>query len=260
MIAGCSDGRTIRRAVMFACLLSSAAACRVSLSPLQNRIGVGTESYLIFTARGEGGQGDLYAASGSGGPVFPVTFTRVHETAPALSPDGLMLAYLRGRTAEDSAGFRIWVMNLLNGNEREIPRPGGGHPSHLGWSSDGRTLFIRTSSGDFQTPAPPARPDLQPADPAAAARALSVVLGDPVFARVVPCDSAGLCVETPGGNRSVLTADGAHPVRWGPDSVGYFVGSIFVVRPLGAGQAREVEWQKMPEGVGEGSGFGGSEK
>jgi hypothetical protein len=56
---------------------------------------VGSESYVVFEAAGEDGQGDLYASPAAGGPSFPVTFSRAHETAPALSPDGTMLAYLR---------------------------------------------------------------------------------------------------------------------------------------------------------------------
>ena len=47
-------------------------------------------------------------------------------------------------------------------------------------------------------------------------------------------------VEQPDGARSLFSADGRGPARWGSDSVGYFVGAAFFVRPLGPGRMREL--------------------
>ncbi|MEO8139520.1 MAG: hypothetical protein ABI742_07745, partial [Gemmatimonadota bacterium] len=60
-------------------------ACRGSLSPLSNKIEVGKEPYIVFTADGEGGVGDLFASPLQGETQFQITFTRVDERLPALS-------------------------------------------------------------------------------------------------------------------------------------------------------------------------------
>jgi hypothetical protein len=218
------------------------------LSPVKNRVAVGVESYVVFAADGENGEGDLYAGSASGGKAFRVTFTRVHESAPALSPDGIMLAFIRGSHAADSAGHRVWVMNLLNGAEREVPPFGpGANPERLGWSLDGGTLFVRTARGTFRVAAPPANPQPRAVEPAAEAAAdtmLAAPLGNPVVAIAADCDS-GVCVFTPSGSQ-VLTARGHHPFRWGADSVGYFNGEEIEVRPLGGGTTRQIHWSGSP--------------
>jgi len=232
-------------------LVTLLLGCRMSLSPLGNRLEVGAESYVVFEAGGEDGQGDLYASPASGGPIFPITFSRVHETAPALSPDGTMLAYIRAPRESDSAGYRVWVMNLLNGAEREVPVSPVGAPRRVAWSRDGQRLFVRTSGGDLVAPAPPASPGLQPATGAlqpAADSAFQVVLGDPPFAIVTRCaDGAGLCVSPDSGDAQVLASGGRDPFMWGTDSVGYFVGNDIEIRPLGGGLTRRMSWANSPD-------------
>ncbi len=229
------------------------------MSPVKNRVGVGVESYVVFDAPGEDGQGDLYVGSGSGGKVFRVTFSRVHETAPALSPDGVMLAFVRGARAEDSAGHRVWVMNLLNGAEREIASPEGAWPRRVAWSLDGGTLYLDTPRGVYRADAPPRSGPTTAVEAAERARAdttLSVPLGDPVRALAAPCDSGGgICALTPGGSQP-LAPRGRAAFRWGADSVGYFLDGRILVRPLGGGTTREVTWSGMPEGVGRATAFG----
>jgi hypothetical protein len=223
----------------------------MSLSPLGNRLQVGSESYVVFEAVGEGGQGDLYATPAGGGPSFPVTFSRVHETAPALSPDGTMLAYIRAPLEADSAGYRVWIMNLLNGAERELPESPGGAPRRVAWSRDGQRVFVRTSGGDLVASAPPASPSQEAvtgALQAVADSALEVVLGDPPFAIVTSCaGAAGLCVPSDSGAPQVLDAGGRDPFVWGPDSVGYFVGNDIEIRPLGGGATRRLNWARSPD-------------
>ena len=244
--------RVTCRLALVTCHLSlvTLVGCRVSLSPVKNRVGVGVESYVFFDADGEDGQGDLYVGSASGGKVFRATFTRVHESSPALSPNGIMLAFIRGSHAADSAGHRVWVMNLMNGAEREVPEPGAGaFPQRLAWSLDGTTLYVRTSRGDFQTAAPPADPRLVAVDrasQAAADTALRVPLGLPVIAIAEPCDSGGgICARTPSGAQR-LSPVGRDAFRWGADSVGYFIGNGIEVRPLGGGSTRQLRWTGIP--------------
>jgi hypothetical protein len=228
--------------------LLTVIGCRVSLSPVKNRVGVGVESYVVFDADGENGEGDLYAGSASGGKAFRVTFTRVHESSPALSPDGIMLAFIRGPHAGDSAGHRVWVMNLLNGAERETPELGeGGFPQRLGWSADGRTIFVRTSRGDYRFSAPPVAPEPKLVDAVsqpAADTALGVPLGTPIMGLAQPCDS-GVCAITRGGSQ-VLSPTGRDVLRWGTDSVGFWSGNAIQVRPLGGGTTRELRWTGTP--------------
>lgn len=223
----------------------------MSLSPLGNRLEVGSDAYLVVEAVGEDGQGDLYATPTGGGPLFPITFSRAHETAPALSPDGTMLAYIRAARETDSAGFRVWIMNLVNGAERELPVSPVGAPRRVAWSRDGQRVFVRTTGGDLVAPAPPASPSLEPAIGAmlaAADSALQVVLGDPPFAIVTRCtDGAGLCVPSDSGVAQVLAPGGRDPFAWGTDSVGYFVGNEIEIRPLGGGATRRLNWARSPD-------------
>ncbi|MEO8198995.1 MAG: hypothetical protein ABI679_00605, partial [Gemmatimonadota bacterium] len=225
--------------------------CKMSMSPIKNHIGVGEESYVVFEADGEAGQGDLYAGSASGGPVYRITYSRAHESSPALSPDGAMLAFIRGGTREDSVSFRVWIMNLLSGAERELPSlADSAFPRQLGWAPDGRTLFIRTTRGDFFTPAPPSKPGIKPVvleSSAAADSALEVRLGDDRRAKVTTCpDGRGLCVPADSGGSQPLTAEGRDAFRWGDDSVGFWIGDVVSVRPLGGGVTREIRWAEMP--------------
>jgi hypothetical protein len=229
-------------------LFTVVLGCRVSLSPVKNRIGVGVESYVIFDAAGENGEGDLYAGSASGGKAFRVTFSRVHESSPALSPDGVMLAFIRGPHAADSAGHRVWIMNLLNGSEREMPEMGeGAYPQRVGWALDGSSLLVRTSQGDFRLAPPPGDPNPQPVAAAlqpGADTLLGVPLGLPVAGLAREC-AEGVCALTPGGE-TVLAEGGRTPFRWGRDSVAYFRGASIEIRPLGGGTTRHLRWADMP--------------
>lgn len=227
-----------------------AAACGGSLSPLANRLAVGREPYVVFVAAGEGAAGDLYASSAAGGPLFPITYTRVDESAPALSPDGILLAFVRTRSTSDTAGRSVWVMNLLNGAERELPGPvPGTRPSRVAWSGDGKTLYVRADRGDYRVNAPPEQPDPRPLGGGSlgADSALNVWVGEPAFARITNCaGKTALCSVDTAGDSGVIVVEGSGPVRWGSDSLGYFLGDGFYVRPLGAGAQRRIAWAGQP--------------
>lgn len=243
---------TMNRFRTAACSLaffSLLGGCRMSLSPLKNRIGIGVESYVVFDAPGESDEGDLFAVNAEGGQVFRITFSRAHEAAPALSPDGVMLAFIRGRTAVDTSGHRVWVMNLLNGAERKIELPeGAGAPVAVAWSGDGTRLFIRAGR-DYAASAPPKDPDVQPASPAGDS-AFRVLLGEPPVGEVVACpDGAGICARLGDGTVQVLTDRGRNALAWGSDSVAYLVGDQLEVRPLAGGNVRRPQWNGAPSGI-----------
>jgi hypothetical protein len=217
-------------------LLLLAVGCRGTLSPLSNRIDVGQEAYFVFVADGEDGMGDIFAATPVGGQAYQVTYTRLDERSPALSPDGVVLAFLR-RAHGDSGVAEPVFMNLANGAERTVKD--AGQVSTLAWSADGKRLYLRVPSGIMAVDAPPASPSLskvEAAEFAAADSAFKVLLGDPPVGEAMDC-AQGVCASLASGI-TVLAADGHSPSRWGSDSLVYAVGNDLLIRPLGGGATR----------------------
>ena len=213
-----------------------------TLPPLRGKIEVGREPYVVFVG-GSGVSGDLYAVRGEGGPVYPITFTPVAELRPALSPSGVEVAFVRGVSLRDSTPATVWVLNLLNGAERELSLPeGAGRPERIVWNPGGGSLMVQTSGGIYRIGAPPGKPNPQPVPPeerAAAESTLAVLLGDPIFAQVIPCQrEEDLCVVTRRGRQSILAQSASDPVRWGADSVAFFTHDLLQVRPLARGRPR----------------------
>ncbi len=208
---------------------------------------------MVLVGQGQGDQTDLFAGSAGGGEMFQLTYTRDRERSPMLDPTGAQLAFLR----EDPQGA-VWlvVMNLLNTAERETTVPtDAASVERVAWSHDGTRLYLRTGAGLFSTAAPPARLTLArlidgSTEAGAADSALSILLGDPPFAVVVRCPDGGLCARS-GNEDTPLTMDGRDPLRWTGDSVAYLVDQRVVVRPLGPGRSRELEWSGMPTGIRE---------
>ena len=218
------------------------AACRGSLSPLSNKVEVGQESYIVFAADGEDGVGDLFASSPGGGTAWQITFSRVDERLPALSPDGVMLAFDRGRLPGDTATRSVVVMNLLNGAERQVVAPGVLRPSALAWSADGERIVVRSGSSVMTVPAPPASGEPVDADSGDRAR-LDVRLGDPPEAEARICSGgAGVCVALQDGREVVLDSAATSPVAWYGDSVAYTLRGGWVIHPLAGGHTRLLEW------------------
>jgi hypothetical protein len=224
---------------------------------------VGTDPFVIFVGGTSRAGGDLYAVPGSGGAAIPVTFTAVGEMRPALAPDGGAVAFLRGGTLRDSTPASVWVMNLLNGAERQITLPRNAPaPSRVGWNEAGNELVIRAGDRLYRSPAPPADATailVTTAERARAESALAVLLGRPAFARVVRCaDLHDLCVEADTGTPGLLARDASGAARYGDDSVVVQIGRELVVRPLGPGHAREIEWSGLPPAPREPTAFGGA--
>jgi hypothetical protein len=231
--------------------VSLLAACSGTLPPLRGQMEVGRDAYAIFVGGGGAAGGDLYAVRTSGGPIIPVTFSSVGEMRPALSPDGSMTAFLRGASLRDSTPGSVWVMNLLSGAERELELPrGAGEPRQVGWDRDGRSLVIAAGSGLYRVIAPPAggKATLVPQDQRAEAEStLAVLLGAPAFARVVPCtEPEALCVVGDTGAPGLLAEHARDAARWGDDSVAFFVGNTVLIRPLGPGRPRRLDWDNPP--------------
>jgi hypothetical protein len=236
----------------FALVLLTGTACQDTFYPLKNRITPGLDPFIVFVAEGQGGARELWAAHTGGGRAYQLTYTLGDESAPALTPTGGVLAFLRSTGPGDSAGRRIWFMNLVTGAERDLPPlPDASIPSRLAFSADGTRLYVRTPTGLWRVDAPPAPAAVgrvTGVDSLAADSALTVYLGDPPFARIGACAvrTGWICAFPPGNEETPLQEGGVDPVRWGPDSVGYLVGDRLVVRSGGAGRSREVMWTGVP--------------
>ena len=226
--------------------LLGALACRGSLSPLSNRIAVGQEPYVVFVADGEEDVGDLFAAKPAGGAVYQITFTRVDERLPALSPDGTMLAFLRARAPGTVTGQVLVVMNLLNGAERQVDLEAR-TPDAIAWARDGRRLYLRVGHSLLRSSTPPSSLGLEPvpaAERLAAESLLSVLLGDPPLAEAVPCDGTGVCARFGDGTRQAIAPAASDPTRWLGDSIAYREAGQWIIRPLAGGRPRVLRMLK----------------
>ncbi len=227
-----------------------AMGCETVFPPLKGEVAIGRDPYGVLVG-GEDRASDLYVYDVSRNTVLPLTYTAVAELAPALSPDGVEVALLRAATLKDSLPGTAWVLNLRTGNEHELELPrDAGAPKRLGWATNGQAVFVDAEQGVYRFDAPfgKVKPRLVPAvERATADSSFAVLLGDPVFARVGRCPGgAGVCVVNDHAPPDVLAEDAHDPVRWGPDSVGYFVRDELRVRPLGPGHARHVDWNTPP--------------
>jgi hypothetical protein len=173
------------------------AACERGFLPLGGRFEIGRDPMVIFVGGDAPAGGDLYALQTDGGGAIPITFTVVGEMRPSLGPDGGQVAFLRGGSLTDSTPATVWVLNLVNGAERQVGLPPrAGPPEQVGWS-DGRTLVVRARGGVYRAPAP-------------------------------------------------LAEEASDAARWGDDSVAFLTGGRLMVRPVGPGRLRVVEWSAIP--------------
>lgn len=234
-------------------LLLGTAGC--NFSPLMNKIEIGQEPFVVVVGEGADGRADLFAVSAGGGAMTQLTYTTLLEVGPTLTPEGALLGFLRMRDTLAGTPREIVVMNLLNGSERRMDLPASaGQPQALGWSDDQTTLYVRTDRGRWALAAPPGDPSAREvaATDAAADTALTLWLGRPRFARAIECGT-GVCAVTARGDSAPLAPVGRDPMRWGNDSVAWFEGERLMVRSLGPGLSRRVEWSRAPSGVRDGA-------
>jgi hypothetical protein len=229
------------------------------VSPLGQRIPVGTGPFVILVGEGPDRQTDLFALDASGGEVVRLTFTRAREAAAALHPAGVVVAFLRRDAGTgDSSAASLVALNLINSSERDAPVPAEiGVARRVGWSPDGSRIYVLGDSGIAMSAAPPAAMAFARVDTASAAwpaadSATAVLFGTPAFARLETCakdciSSAAMpwCVVTPAGNKTELGRV-VSPLRWGSDSLAYVEDGKVVVRPLGSGVSRVIDWSRAP--------------
>jgi hypothetical protein len=250
------EGRRGHQGCRWAAGLAAALVAGCGLSPIDHRIRLGEEPFVVFVGEGADHNTDLFTTTTGGGHVYQLTFTRVIEQAPALAGGGRMVAFLRLRDTLPGTRRDVVIMNLENGAEKIIPLPvAAGLARALGWGADDRVVYIRADSGFWQADVPPAGvaattvPDV---GTQTAHQATGAWLGQPPFAEAIPC-SPGICLIGPRHDTAVLSATGRNPMRWGKDSVAWFEGNEIVVRPLGTGRARRITLQGAPANAREGS-------
>jgi hypothetical protein len=213
---------------------------------MRHHIEAGQEAFVVFVADAPDGRGDLYAMTPVGSDVVQLTFTLPAEWSPSVSPSGDVIAFLRSREEADTARVRVWLLNLLNGAERELPMPdSSGVPVRVAWAADGRELLVRSTRSIYRITAPPAAPRTEEVAGPAEAEALLLQVGSPAFARIDRCEgSMELCVYPDSGEAAPLAQGARDAARWGDDSVAYIQGDELVVRPLGPGRSRRVRWRE----------------
>src|SRR4051794_1133829 len=87
-----------------------------------------------------GANGGILSVASTGGPLTPLTPPGI-DYAPAASPDGLHIAFARGRD--------IWVMNADGSGQHAITTDGYSNADPA-WSPDGTKLvYASTISGSY---------------------------------------------------------------------------------------------------------------
>jgi hypothetical protein len=231
-------------------LLLLLSACGVT--PLTNKIDVGTEAFVIGVGEASDGMTDLFAASAAGGTVSRVTFNRLQEQKPRLSGSGTHLVFLRSSPVETAEPEpEIVRLDLRSMAERvaRLPREAG-RAIAAAWLPGDSVIAVRTDGAIWSLSAPLASSDftrLTGADSARADSALVVLLGDPPMAMVVDCGGGpGVCVRATSGETSTLDSSATSPLRWGADSIAYSMGGTVTVRPLAGGRSRTPPWRGAP--------------
>lgn len=226
------------------------AACGVT--PLTNKIDVGTDAFVIGVGEATDGMTDLFAASAAGGPVSRVTFNRLQEQVPRLSGSGTQLVFLRSSPVETTDPEpEIVMLDLRSMAERgtRLPREAG-PATAVAWLPGDSAIAIRTRDAIWSHPAVSASAEfsrLAGADSARADSALAVLLGDPPAAIVVDCDGgSGVCVRAASGETSTLDTTATAPLRWGADSIAYSLSGAVTIRPLAGGRSRTPPWRGAP--------------
>lgn len=230
-----------------AALLCLLAGCAVT--PLTRKIKLGQESFVIGVGEGSDEMTDLYAAPAGGGVFSRLTFNRAEERLPHIAPDGASVAFLRRGVGAASGTWSLVFLSLYTNAEQDVPLPAEvREPERLGWDAAGKIVVV-AAQGYFAVAAPPAQPAVHrlPADSAAVGDSLSrVLLGDPPQGMVRECVNNGLCILAATGELTLLDTLATGAVRWGADSVGYFLPGTFEVRPLAGGRSRRPAWSERP--------------
>ena len=107
--------------------------------------------WIAYGARvvsGEAYRSHLWVAPWRGGRARQLTRGVVRDTAPAISPDGRSIAFVRSPAGTEGEP-QIWIVPSNGGEARQLTRMphGAGSPR---WSPDGRTLALLAQAGEHR--------------------------------------------------------------------------------------------------------------
>ncbi len=247
------DASTGMRAAWLA-LLAGGAGC--GFTPLTNKVGVGSEAFVVIVGQGRDGAVDLFAAPAEGGRFYQFTFNLLVESNPTVGPSGTQLAFQRQATGQAA---EVVTLNLHNGTERAraLP-PEAGSVERIGFGSTDDSVVVATTGGLYLF----STAGVEPISGAPAAKLDSLTyerLGDPGFASLRPCRTGtGWCVAKPDGQETALAGDASDPIRWGDAAMAYLRNGTIEIRPLGGGRVRQPTWSHQPPGLGQPSHHPGS--
>lgn len=235
-------------------LLAGGAGC--GFTPLTNKVGVGSEAFVVVVGQGRDGAVDLFAAPAEGGRFYQFTFNLSVESNPTVAPSGTGLAFQRqtpGQPAE------VVMLNLHNGSERARALPlEAGSVERIGFASTDDSVVVAATGGIYLVTAA----GVEPGSAAEAARLDSLTyerLGDDGFASLRPCRAGtGWCVAKPDGQETALPGEVGDPIRWGNDALAYLRNGTIEIRPLGGGRVRQPTWSRQPPGLGQPAHHSGS--
>ena len=93
-------------------------------------------------------QNDISTVAMSGGDPKPLVTTGAHEAGPVFSPDGRSIAYT-GSDDPPTWAFTAWarIIPVAGGPSRALAKTFDEQPSILGWSADGRALYVQEVHG-----------------------------------------------------------------------------------------------------------------
>ena len=214
--------RAITVAFLIGALLLAAAVAYIGSR--QPRVplpfGVAENGLITYAA-----DGDIWTVDPKTGVTTPVVTVSSDDKAPAFSPDGTKIAFIRGATVNGSIGEEIVVVNADGSNPVVVSRqPAARASTHLEWTPDSRSLL--TGLQDFSevlvidaTQLAEPRVITEDADPYS--RLYRPPAGDGILVRRETGDgTAMVLVDLVTGSENVITTGGRDDfgdASWSPD-------------------------------------------
>ena len=100
---------------------------------------------LAFIVATETAKRDVWIVATGGGPARPIVQSPFDETAPALSPDGTVVAY----QSDEGGRWDVYLQRIADGRRTVVSTNGGDLP---GWTADGGALIFRSGAALMRAP------------------------------------------------------------------------------------------------------------
>ena len=100
---------------------------------------------LAFIVVDESTKRDVWIVDTAGGPPRPIVQSAFDETAPAVSPDGTLVAY----QSDEAGRWDVYVQRIADGRRTIVSTSGGDQPH---WRPDGSGLTFRSGNALLRAP------------------------------------------------------------------------------------------------------------